>query len=47
MARYGADNFPVSRLWLTFYAHILDADTPTLLSTDDMDQLGIYLNKLR
>lgn len=38
--------FPVGDIFLTFKVHVVDADTPILLSIDDMDSLGIYLNSL-
>lgn len=38
--------FPIHSLWLTFDVHVVQADTPILLSIDDMDRLGIYLNYL-
>lgn len=40
-------NFPVGPMWLTCNAHIVDANTPILMSIDDMDLLGIYLNNLQ
>lgn len=39
--------FPIGNLWLSFDAHVVEADTPILLSIDDMDRLGIYLNNLK
>lgn len=38
--------FPIGSFWVSFDAHIVDADTPILMSIDDMDRLGVYLNNL-
>lgn len=37
---------PVGKLWMSFDLNVANADTPILLSIDDMDRLGIYLLNL-
>lgn len=38
--------FPVGSLRLKFFAHIVDAKIPILLSIDDTDWLKVYLSNL-
>lgn len=38
--------FPVDDVWLEFSVHVVDADVPILICIDDMDQIGVYFNKL-
>lgn len=39
-------SFTLGSYWLSFHAHVLDTEPPILMSIDDMDRLGIYLNNL-
>ena len=39
-------SFPVCDLWLSFDIQVDSADGPTLLSIEDMDRIGLYLNNL-
>lgn len=34
--------FPVGKLWMSFHIHIVDADTPILLSINHMNQLRFF-----
>lgn len=39
-------SFPIGPIWITFEAHIVDADTPILMCIDDMDRNELYLNNV-
>lgn len=36
--------FPLGDLCLSFDVHIVNADVPLLMSIDDIERLGVYLN---
>lgn len=37
---------PIERLWLSFDMHVVKADVPILVCIEDMDYMGVYLNRL-
>lgn len=43
---YGAPQVPAGYIWLSFYVHVMDADTLILLLIDEMGRFGIYLNNV-
>lgn len=38
--------FPIGHILLSFDKHVINANNPILLSVDEMDPLGIYLNNI-
>lgn len=38
--------YPVGNMWMSFDLHVVNFNTPILLSLDDMDRLGVYMKNL-
>lgn len=41
------NSFSVKNIWLEFDIHIVIEDVPILICINDMDRIGVYLNKLK
>lgn len=40
-------DFPIENDWFSFHPNVVEADVPTLLSIDDMDRTGAYMNNMK